>query len=76
MPKLGTRDTILQVGTSLAEYGIELLTVRAVAKRMGMTIGGVYYHFNGDEALRAAVLEHAARNPFILGQLRARRRSV
>lgn len=76
MPKLGTREECIRVGCLIAECGIELLTVKAVSERMHLTYRAIIHHFpGGDVTLRAAVLERAARlrNPFILGQLRARR---
>lgn len=77
MPKLGTRDELIRCGVLIAEYGIERLTLNAVADRMGLTRQAVCYHFKTDDGIRAAVCEHAARlrNPYITGQMRARRRA-
>lgn len=77
MPKLGTRERIIEQALALAEYGIEYVTYEAVAKRIGLTQGAVRKHFmvGGIEELRAEVFALARRrcNPFVLGQLWARR---
>lgn len=74
MPKLGTRDLIVETALELAEYGVEYITHEAIAKRLHLTGGAIRKHYNIEE-LRAEVFALARRrcNPFVLGQLWARR---
>lgn len=77
MPRLGTRDRCIETALELAEYGIEYITYKAVADKLGMTLEGVRHHFksSGIEELRAEVFALARRrcNSFVLGQLWARK---
>jgi AcrR family transcriptional regulator len=79
MPKVGTRDECIAAGLWIAETGIEHCTIQAVAARLELTTRAVFHHFpGGADTLRNAVFERAAqtRNPFVMGQLKARRGGV
>ena len=64
MPPQGriTREMVVDAGFALArESGIEAVSVRAVARRLGCSTQPVMYHFKRAEALRRAVYERADR---------------
>lgn len=62
MPPRGriTREMVVDAGFALArESGLEAVSVRAVARRLGCSTQPVMYHFKRVEALRRAVYERA-----------------
>jgi AcrR family transcriptional regulator len=55
-----TRESLLLAALDLfAEKGYSRTTFKEVAKRIGMTRGAVYWHFENKEALLAALLDYA-----------------
>jgi AcrR family transcriptional regulator len=57
-PRLSKRDSLLRAAASLvAERGYSALTLDAVGEAVGVSKGGVLYHFPTKEALVAALLE-------------------
>lgn len=54
----GRREEILQAaGAVLVEWGVEKLTLDAVAERAGVSKGGLLYHFRSKDALLLAMVE-------------------
>jgi AcrR family transcriptional regulator len=52
------RNALIQAGLSiLAEEGVQALTLRAVARRVGVSHAAPYRHFSDKEALLAAIAE-------------------
>jgi AcrR family transcriptional regulator len=61
-----TRDRILDTAEALfAEKGLAATSVRDIASAVGLTAASLYNHFEGKEALYAAVLERGIR-PLVL----------
>jgi AcrR family transcriptional regulator len=57
-----TRDRILDTAEALfAERGLAATSVRDIASAVGLTAASLYNHFEGKEALYAAVLERGMR---------------
>lgn len=57
-----TRDRILDTAEALfAEKGLAATSVRDIASAVGLTAASLYNHFEGKEALYAAVLERGIR---------------
>jgi TetR/AcrR family transcriptional regulator, acrAB operon repressor len=55
-----TRDSILTAALDLfSEKGYSRTTCSDIAKRIGMTRGAVYWHFENKEALLAALIDYA-----------------
>ena len=55
-----TRESVLRVALDLfSEKGYSRTTFSDIAKRIGMTRGAVYWHFENKEALLAALMEFA-----------------
>lgn len=79
MPKVGRFDDYIEAGVRVAEYGLEYLTYANVGAMCGVSGQAVSYHFKdhgGFEGFKAAVigLAEARRNPFVVGQIKARRK--
>ncbi|QHI69342.1 TetR/AcrR family transcriptional regulator [Tichowtungia aerotolerans] len=54
-----TRESVLMAALDLfAEKGYSRTTLAGIAKRIGMTRGAVYWHFDNKEALLAALIDH------------------
>ena len=54
-----TRQQILDTALVMfREQGFEETTIRAIARRTGLSLGATYYYFNSKEALVAAYYEH------------------
>lgn len=54
-----TRESVLRAALDLfAEKGYSRTTLSGIAKRIGMTRGAVYWHFDNKEALLAALIDH------------------
>ena len=54
-----TRESVLRAALDLfAEKGYSRTTLSGIAKRIGMTRGAVYWHFENKEALLAALIDH------------------
>lgn len=75
MPKLGTKERCVEVALQIAERGFEHVTIAAVAKEIGLTVGAVRYHFNSQAEIMENVIALAKQrsNPYVLGQLKSRR---
>lgn len=53
-----TRERLISIGLGLfAEHGYEGTSIEAVLRESGLSRGALYHHFDGKEALFAAVLE-------------------
>jgi AcrR family transcriptional regulator len=58
-----TRQRILDVGLGIArDDGLKAITARAIGSHVHISHTAVLYYFNGIEALRDAVAEHAIEN--------------
>lgn len=56
MGRTSNRERILEAAVAIAETeGLRGVTIEAVAHRVGMTKGGVQYHFSSKEALMSGV---------------------
>lgn len=57
-----TRDSVLMAALDLfSEQGYSRTTFSDIAKRIGMTRGAVYWHFDNKPALLAALIDHTRR---------------
>lgn len=60
MKKPDTKTRILSAaGRIVLEQGVNGLTLDAVAEAAGLSKGGLFYHYDGKEALIAALVEHS-----------------
>jgi AcrR family transcriptional regulator len=60
--KQNLREDILEKSIPLfAEYGYDGMSMRKVAKVVGVTVAALYYHFSDKEQLYLDVVEHACR---------------
>ncbi|MFD1538616.1 TetR/AcrR family transcriptional regulator [Nonomuraea guangzhouensis] len=58
MPRPSSKDRLLDAAADvLLSDGAESLTLEAVAKRAGVSKGGLFYHFPTKQALTAAMIE-------------------
>jgi AcrR family transcriptional regulator len=58
MPRPSSRDRLLDAAAEvLLSEGAEALTLEAVARRAGVSKGGLFYHFPTKQALVAAMVE-------------------
>ncbi|MCG7338101.1 TetR/AcrR family transcriptional regulator [Staphylococcus sp. ACRSN] len=60
MPRTSKRIQLLEAAAAIVnEYGSEYLTLDAVAKRAGVSKGGLLYHFKTKAGLIQGLVEHA-----------------
>ncbi len=58
MLRISSRDHILDIASLIAsDHGASRITIDAVAKRAGVSKGGVMYHFNSKDELLAALVD-------------------
>lgn len=75
MPTLDatTRERIVAAATELiTEHGYERTTMRAIAERAGVSLGGAYYYFSGKEELVQGFYLDIAREHYALLEERIR----
>lgn len=54
-----SRDSILEAGLALLdEAGPEALSMRALARRLGVTATAIYYHYDGRDELVEGIVDH------------------
>ncbi|MCD8821365.1 TetR/AcrR family transcriptional regulator [Staphylococcus gallinarum] len=60
MPRTSKKTQLLDAAAAIVnEYGSEYLTLDAVAKRAGVSKGGLLYHFKSKTALIEGLVDHA-----------------
>ncbi|MEV5326800.1 TetR/AcrR family transcriptional regulator [Nonomuraea sp. NPDC052634] len=63
MPRPSAKDRLLDAAADvLLSQGAESLTLEAVAKRAGVSKGGLFYHFPTKQALVAAMVERLTKS--------------